>query len=124
MIINEFAPYASGRRSIGASRDKPRARNRAVGGALAGALTLLALPASAATTTATFAVSATVQSTCSISASSLAFGAYTGAVITAPGSLTVTCSNSTPYNIGLNAGTGNGATHDHPEHDGPGRRHP
>ncbi len=71
---------------------------------------LSALPAAAATVTTTFPVSATVEGTCSISASNLAFGVYTGALLTAPGNLTITCTNTTPYSIGLNAGTGNGGT--------------
>lgn len=64
----------------------------------------------AATTTATFAVTATVQATCQISTNPLAFGTYTGAQIATTTTLAVTCTNTTPYNIGLNAGTATGAT--------------
>ena len=82
---------------------------------LAGSVALLVFglssgPASAATATTTFTVSATVQATCSISAANLAFGTYTGALINATAALTVNCTNTTPYNIGLSAGTTTGAT--------------
>ena len=67
-------------------------------------------PAMAAAATTTFQVSATVQATCLISASNLAFGTYTGVVANANSTITVTCTNTTPYNVGLNAGTATGAT--------------
>jgi spore coat protein U-like protein len=75
--------------------------------AIAG-LSLSSLPASASTATTTFSVSATVQSTCMISASNLAFGNYSGSLINMTTTLSVTCSNSTTYNVGLNAGTASG----------------
>jgi spore coat protein U-like protein len=40
----------------------------------------------------------------------LAFGAYTGTQTDATSTVTVTCTNTTPYNVGLNAGTFAGAT--------------
>jgi spore coat protein U-like protein len=64
----------------------------------------------AATATTTFSVTATVQATCLISANPLAFGTYTGVLINATTTLQVTCTNTTPYNVGLNAGTATGAT--------------
>ena len=64
----------------------------------------------ATTTTSTFAVTTNVQSNCVISAAPLSFGNYTGAVNNATSSVTVTCTNTTPYDIGLNAGTATGAT--------------
>jgi len=68
-------------------------------------------PASATTTvTTTFGVSATVQSTCLISATALAFGTYTGAVDNATSTVSITCTNTTPYNVALNPGTATGAT--------------
>jgi spore coat protein U-like protein len=80
--------------------------------AAAGVLTLgLATGARAATTiTTNIAVTATVQSNCTISAAPLAFGNYTGAVNNAASTITATCTNTTPYDIGLNAGTATGAT--------------
>ncbi|MBR0667019.1 spore coat U domain-containing protein [Roseomonas hellenica] len=67
-------------------------------------------PASAATATGTFQVTATVQATCLISANPLAFGTYTGTQTDATTTLAVTCTNTTPYTVGLDAGTATGAT--------------
>jgi len=65
--------------------------------------TLTVKPVKAATATTTFQVTATVNATCLISATNLAFGAYTGTQTDATSTVTVTCTNTTPYNIGLNA---------------------
>jgi spore coat protein U-like protein len=67
-------------------------------------------PGLAATSTATFQVSANVAAICLISATNLAFGAYTGAVASATSTISVTCTNTTPYNVGLDAGTSTGST--------------
>lgn len=71
---------------------------------------LLNLPANAATATTTFGVTSTVQSSCLISGTSLGFGTYSGSAISMTTTLSVTCSNGTTYNVGLNPGTGHGAT--------------
>jgi spore coat protein U-like protein len=71
---------------------------------------LLNLPANAATATTTFGVTSTVQSTCVISGNTLAFGTYSGSAIAMTTTLSVTCSNGTTYNVGLNAGSASGAT--------------
>jgi spore coat protein U-like protein len=67
----------------------------------------------AATATSTFTVQMTVTSSCVInSASTLDFGS-TGVLTTnvdSSSTLAIQCTNTTPYNIGLNAGTGAGAT--------------
>ena len=68
------------------------------------------MSAVAATTTTTFAVTATVQATCLVSATPLAFGTYTGAVANSTSAVSVTCTNTTPYNVGLSAGLATGAT--------------
>jgi spore coat protein U-like protein len=87
----------------------------AVTGVLTAACLLLSaeLP-QAATTTSTFTVSITLVATCTInSASTLNFGNSVGILSAAlPGTstLSVTCSNTTPYNIGFDAGTATGAT--------------
>jgi spore coat protein U-like protein len=75
-------------------------------------LGIASAPAFAATTTSnTFSVTATVQTACTVTGSTLAFGTYTGAAVQASSALTVTCTSAlTPYNIGLNAGATNGAT--------------
>lgn len=67
-------------------------------------------PAVAATATSTFTVSATVAATCLISAAPLAFGTYTGVLLAGTGSVSVTCTTTTPYNVGLSAGLAPGAT--------------
>ena len=74
------------------------------------ALGLLSGQAQAATASTTFSVTATVAATCTISATNLAFGTYTGAVANSNSTITVTCTNTTPYNVGLNAGTAPSAT--------------
>lgn len=76
---------------------------------------LLATGANAATETTTFTVSATVTNACSVSASNLAFGninPLTNATTATDATTTVsvTCSNGTAYNVGLNAGAATGAT--------------
>jgi len=86
---------------------KPRLTPIVVGAGVA----LLGLSsAHAATTTATFTVTATVSSTCSITANPLAFGVYTGVQLDGASTLSATCSNLIPYDVGLSAGTFSGAT--------------
>jgi spore coat protein U-like protein len=74
------------------------------------ALGLAPTSAIAATATTTFAVTATVQATCLVSATAMAFGNYTAAVANSSSTVSVTCSNTTPYNVGLSAGLATGAT--------------
>jgi spore coat protein U-like protein len=72
---------------------------------------LLTLTGSGLTTTSYYvSVTATVQPTCTISANPLSFGTYTGAVASAVTVVSVTCTSTTPYNVGLSAGNGTGAT--------------
>jgi spore coat protein U-like protein len=62
---------------------------------------------------ATFTMSVTekVLPNCSnLSASNLAFGNYSGALINSTSTISVTCTNTTPYHVGLNAGLATGAT--------------
>jgi spore coat protein U-like protein len=64
------------------------------------------------TGTTTFLVSLTLQANCSITANPLAFGS-TGVLTTAINQQTtvaVTCTNTTPYNVGLDAGGVSGST--------------
>jgi spore coat protein U-like protein len=82
--------------------------------ALAAGLALVSGAAYGTTTTTTFTVQITIVATCIInSASTLNFGGSQG-VLTAnvdqTSTIQVQCTNTTPYNIGLNAGTGSGAT--------------
>jgi len=68
--------------------------------------------AQAATTTTTFAVTATVQSTCSATAATLAFPNYTpgGGTQTGNTSISVKCTKNTPFTVALNAGSTTGDT--------------
>lgn len=79
-------------------------------GAVALALCVSATAASAATATASMSVTASVQATCTVSATGLSFGTYVSAQLDASTTLSVSCTNTTPYNIGLDVGTGTGAT--------------
>lgn len=82
-----------------------------IGGIIAFALSLH--PANAAVTTTTFQATATVSSACSVTAANLAFGTYnplSPSATTATTTVTVQCTLLSAYTIGLNAGTGSGAT--------------
>lgn len=74
------------------------------------ALGLTSMPAAASTATATFLVSTSVAATCTVSTTPLSFGSYTGVLSQATASGTFTCTNTTPYNVGLSAGLAAGAT--------------
>ena len=81
-------------------------------------LLFCAMQASFATTlvsSATFNVTAQVNATCVINlASALTFPAYAPSqgAQASTSTISVNCTNTTPFNIGLNAGTGSGATVD------------
>ena len=80
---------------------------------LAAAAMAAGLPLSqavAATATTTFSVTAEVVTTCNITSTNMAFGSYSGLLLNSTATLNATCSTGTPYTIGLNAGTGTGAT--------------
>ena len=67
--------------------------------------------ASASTVTTTFTVSTDVVTACVVSATPLSFGSYLPTTAsTATSVITVACSNTVPYNVGLDAGTSTGAT--------------
>jgi spore coat protein U-like protein len=74
------------------------------------ALGLAPTPANAGTATANFNVTATVNTNCTVSATPLGFGPYSGAAINTSSTITVTCTNTTGYTVGLNAGLTTGAT--------------
>jgi spore coat protein U-like protein len=70
-------------------------------------------PGEAATATTTFTVQITILANCAIdSASTLNFGSQgiLSANVDQTSTIQVTCTNTTPYTIGLSAGTGAGAT--------------
>jgi spore coat protein U-like protein len=62
------------------------------------------------TSIAAFSITATVVPSCTITANTLSFGAYTGTAASATSTLSVKCSNGTPYNVGLDPGQASGAT--------------
>jgi spore coat protein U-like protein len=64
----------------------------------------------AATTSASFSVSVTVQAACAISASSMRFEPHDLRSVSATSTVSVNCIPSTPYNVGLSAGLAPGAT--------------
>ncbi len=82
------------------------------------ALSIVILGASISTTcfaagtqSANIAVTASVESACTIATTPLAFPAYTGsAVVDTTATLSVTCTNAAPYVLALGAGTGTGGT--------------
>lgn len=57
-----------------------------------------------------FILTVVVQSACAISANPLSFGNYSGTVLDVNTTLSVTCTDTIPYNVGLSAGTATGAT--------------
>jgi len=80
--------------------------------------TSLAIPVNAATylngsATANFDVTLTIIANCIIAATPLNFGSVQGVLSTAVNvntTVNVTCTNTTPYNVGLNAGNGTGSS--------------
>jgi len=62
--------------------------------------------------TTSFQATATVPSACTVGATNLNFGSVgtLASNVDSTSSISVLCSNTTPYNIGLNAGNGTGAT--------------
>jgi spore coat protein U-like protein len=54
------------------------------------------------TSTGSLAVSTSVDSTCTVSAASMTFAAYTGSLITATSVITANCTNGTAYTISFN----------------------
>jgi spore coat protein U-like protein len=82
--------------------------------ALAAVAAWLPTAAMAATVTTTFGVQITITNACTIvSATNMNFGSVGvigAAGVDATSTITVQCTTSAPYNIGLGAGTGSGAT--------------
>ena len=70
----------------------------------------IASAASAGSATGNLGVSASIAATCTISTSAVAFGAYSGSIGDATGTITANCINGTAWTIALGTGTGSGAT--------------
>ena len=60
--------------------------------------------------TTSFTVTVLIQATCTIAAKPLGFGNYAGVLISASTTISVTCTKSANYNLGLSAGLASGAT--------------
>lgn len=76
--------------------------------AAAGALPQAAL----AQTTANMTVTLTITANCTIAANNLSFGSHglLTTAVTGNTTVNVTCTNTTPYTVGLSAGSGSGST--------------
>lgn len=88
-------------------------RAAAVIGALVLPLAVQAATYSNGSKTATFDVSMKIVADCTIAAAGMDFGQNQGVLataVTASSNINVTCTNTTPYNVGLNAGTGTGSS--------------
>jgi spore coat protein U-like protein len=72
------------------------------------------------TATAQFSVTATIVKDCTVSATNLAFGNFTGAVNNSTSTVSVNCTSGTAYTVGLNAGLATGATVTNRSMTGPG----
>jgi spore coat protein U-like protein len=66
--------------------------------------------ASGNTAAATITVNTTVVAACLVAALPMAFGTYSGAAVNSTSSISITCTNTTSYNVGLSAGSAIGAT--------------
>lgn len=83
--------------------------------ALAAMLAIVSAGAQATTATNTFTVSTNVTASCAVSGTNLVFSdvdplANASSATDGTSTVSVTCSNTTPYDIGLSAGTSAGAT--------------
>ncbi len=67
-------------------------------------------PGTAATSTGTLSVTATVVATCSVATAHVAFGTYGGTQLDGVGAVSITCTNLAPYTVELGAGAGAGAS--------------
>lgn len=95
---------------LGQTRARRRSRVTLLTAAVSALSLLLPCAVEATTVTTTFAVTATVQATCLVSATAMAFGTYSGSAVTGSSTISVTCTNSTPYNVGLDPGLAPSAT--------------
>ena len=66
----------------------------------------------AATATGNLSVTANIINACLFTAGNMAFGAYTGAQLDASGTVSVTCTNTSTFNIGINAGLHSAGNYD------------
>ncbi|MCA1323856.1 spore coat U domain-containing protein [Herbaspirillum sp. alder98] len=67
-------------------------------------------PATAANGVGSLSVGSSVLSVCLVVGSTIAFGTYSSTQVDQTGNITVICTFGTSYNVGLDAGSGTGAT--------------
>ncbi len=80
--------------------------SNAIATVTAGVLLVLAGGAQAGTATATFSVTASVANNCTVSATNLAFGTFTASAdVTNSSTVTLNCTNGTPYTVTLSTGS-------------------
>jgi spore coat protein U-like protein len=72
------------------------------------------------TVTTSLTLTVVIEPACTISANPLSFGNYSGALVDATTTVSVTCTDTTPYDVGLSAGNGTGATVTSRKMTGPG----
>lgn len=106
--MNKFSTTVSGK-----STNKNQLIRVIAGIAATVALAASSLSAQALTVTNTFQVTATITTSCTVAGSSLNFGSTIDPLaasvpLDATSTLTVTCSNTTPYAVSLNAGANAG----------------
>ena len=73
-------------------------------------LAMQATPALAVTATASLGITATVQATCALTGGTLAFGTYSAAQLDASTTISVQCTNTTPWVVTLDPGLAPSAT--------------
>jgi len=91
--------------------NRNRSMTRVMAAVLAAVMPFTAYAANVSPVTAKFDVTMSVVPDCTVTAAPIDFG-QTGlitATINGQANLTVTCTNTTPYNVGLDAGTGTGS---------------
>jgi spore coat protein U-like protein len=108
MLNLKFTKTAK-RSNSDASRQSP-SQNKTLSAVVLLAGMVLNFSVHAATVPSNVAVSANVQATCTNTATPLAFNVYSGVQSDSTAIVTVTCTNTTPYTVALNAGTAPTAT--------------
>ena len=86
-------------------------RLKVISGTIFAAVTTIAGAADAATASSTLGVSMTITAGCSVAAGTIAFGTQStlSANVDQTGTLQVTCTNTTPYTVGFDAGSFGGS---------------
>ncbi len=89
-------------------------------GSYSDTVAIRAVPQSGSVGSASLLIQTSIPASCTLSATSLNFGAVSGAVTNLTSTVTARCTNTTAYTIGLNAGAGAGASVTSRKMTGPG----